>query len=228
MIELTEILNELAEHISDTLDKDITGFEVKGAELTLYAEAARIEHVLHCLRDDRECAFKVLVDVTAVDYPERSERFEVVYNLLSVTRNQRVRVKISVGQDQPVPSVTPVFGAAIWMEREVWDMFGIFFTDHPDLRRILTDYGFEGHPLRKEFPLTGYTELRYDNELRRVVYEPVTLTQDFRCFDFLSPWEAMTDVQLPGDEKAHKPAHGWTDSRTDCKTGGKKSGGARS
>jgi NADH-quinone oxidoreductase subunit C len=153
------------------------------------------------LRDDEACLFKVLVDVCGVDYPDRPERFEVVYNLLSLRHNTRIRVKVATDEATPVPSVTGVFSAANWFEREAWDLYGIFFSDHPDLRRILTDYGFEGHPLRKDFPLTGYVEVRYDPEQRRVVYEPVKLTQDFRTFDFMSPWEGMTP-QLPGDEKA--------------------------
>jgi NADH-quinone oxidoreductase subunit C len=141
------------------------------------------------------------MDVCGVDYPDRDERFEVVYNLLSLKLNQRVRVKVTTDEDSPVPSVTGVFRSAGWYERETWDLYGIFFSDHPDLRRLLTDYGFEGHPLRKDFPLTGYVEVRYDDEQKRVVYEPVRLTQEFRTFDFLSPWEGMTRV-LPGDEKA--------------------------
>jgi NADH-quinone oxidoreductase subunit C len=165
--------------------------------------------VLTYLRDNGACQFTQLVDVTAADYPSRPERFEVVYSLLSITNNTRVRVKISASEETLVPSVNGVFGSANWFEREVWDMYGILFSDHPDLRRILTDYGFEGHPQRKDFPLTGYVELRYDEEQKRVVYEPVKLTQDFRSFDYLSPWEGMTDIQLPGDEKAVKPPHGW-------------------
>jgi NADH-quinone oxidoreductase subunit C len=141
------------------------------------------------------------VDILGVDYPEQEERFEVVYQFLSLRHNQRVRVKVTTDEDSPVPSVAGIYPSAIWYEREVWDMYGVFFADHPDLRRILTDYGFEGHPLRKDFPLTGYVELRYDDEQKRVVYEPVKLTQDFRTFDFLSPWDGMTR-QLPGDEKA--------------------------
>ena len=144
------------------------------------------------------------MDVCGVDWPERERRFDVVYNLLSLKLNQRVRVKIQTDETTPVPSVTAIFPSAGWYEREAWDLFGIFFSDHPDLRRLLTDYGFEGHPLRKDFPLTGYVEVRYDDEQKRVVYEPVKLTQDFRSFDFLSPWEGMTRV-LPGDEKASAP-----------------------
>ena len=136
-------------------------------------------------------------------HPDREERFEIVYNLLSIAHNHRVRVKVSTDEKTPVPSIVPLFSAAGWFEREVWDMFGVFFTDHPDLRRMLTDYGFEGHPLRKDFPLTGYVEVRYDEEQKRVVYEPVKLTQDFRSFDFMSPWEGAEYI-LPGDEKAKK------------------------
>ena len=145
----------------------------------------------------------MLVDVTAADYPEREERFEIVYNLLSMTHNTRIRVKLRTDEDDPVPSVAGVFSTANWFEREIWDMYGVFFSDHPDLRRLLTDYGFEGHPLRKDFPLTGHVEVRYDDTLRRVVNEPVSLVQEFRDFDFLSPWEGM-QAQIPGDEKAGK------------------------
>ncbi|WP_044564083.1 NADH-quinone oxidoreductase subunit C, partial [Azospirillum sp. B4] len=160
---------------------------------------------LTLLRDDPGCRCTQLVDITAVDCPSKAERFEVNYMLLSVSKNLRARVKVTTDEDTPVPSCVPLFPAAGWYERETWDMFGVFFSGHPDLRRILTDYGFEGHPLRKDFPLTGYVEVRYDDEQKRVVYEPVKLTQDFRAFDFMSPWEAMTDVQLPGDEKAVIP-----------------------
>ena len=159
--------------------------------------------VLRFLRDDVNCQFTQLVDVCGVDYPEDEERFEVVYNLLSMTLNMRVRVKLRIDEDTPVPSATAVFNSANWWEREAWDLYGIAFTDHPDLRRIMTDYGFEGHPLRKDFPLTGYVEVRYDDEQKRVIYEPVKLTQEFRTFDFLSPWEGMQHV-LPGDEKAEE------------------------
>jgi NADH-quinone oxidoreductase subunit C len=145
--------------------------------------------------------FKELVDLCGVDYPERERRFEVVYHLLSLKNNQRIRVKVETDESTPVPSVVELFSTAGWFEREAWDMYGIYFADHPDLRRILTDYGFEGHPLRKDFPLTGHVELRYDDEQKRVVYEPVRLRQDFRTFDFLSPWEGGGGV-LPGDEKA--------------------------
>ena len=153
------------------------------------------------------------------DSPDREKRFEVVYNLLSLSQNNRMRVKLSVAEDEFVPTATKIFSTAGWFEREAWDLYGIYFEDHADLRRILTDYGFEGHPLRKDFPLTGHVELRYDEELRRVVYEPVHLTQDFRTFDYLSPWEGMTDVQLPGDEKGTVPTQGWKASE---KTVGEK------
>jgi NADH-quinone oxidoreductase subunit C len=159
------------------------------------------------LRDNKAFLFEQLIDVCGVDYPDRAERFEIVYALLSVSLNRRIRVKVSTDEDTPVPSVVALYPSANWFEREVWDLFGVFFSDHPDLRRILTDYGFDGHPMRKDFPLTGYVELRYDPEQRRVVYEPVKLTQDFRTFDFASPWEAITDIQLPGDEKAVKPPY---------------------
>ena len=213
-----EALIDLAEHAMENLKKAVTAHELVHGELVLHARRDEIIHVLQFLRDDREGAFRLLMDITALDYPQREERFEVVYQLLSVTQNQRIRVKVMTSEDVPVPSVTGVFSSAGWLEREIWDMYGIYFSDHPDLRRILTDYGFEGHPLRKDFPLTGYVELRYDDELKRVVYEPVKLTQDFRRFDFLSPWEALTDVQeLPGDEKAMKPKVGWTDYRQEKK-----------
>ena len=167
-----------------------------------------ILHVLQALRDDPRLDFRQLLDVFGMDHPERPERFDVVYNLLSLSKNQRIRVKITTDEDTPVASAAGLFSAAGWYEREAWDMYGIFFADHPDLRRILTDYGFDGHPLRKDFPLTGYVEMRWDDEEKRVVYEPVRLTQEFRSFDFLSPWDGMTDIQLPGDEKAVKPLAG--------------------
>ncbi|OGN44303.1 MAG: NADH-quinone oxidoreductase subunit C [Caulobacterales bacterium RIFCSPHIGHO2_01_FULL_70_19] len=170
-------------------------------ELTLIAERERIVEVLTALRD--RFGFQQLLDICGVDYPDRAERFEVVYHLLSLTRNVRVRVKVSTDEVQPVPSVTSVYPAADWFEREAFDMYGMLFSDHPDLRRLLTDYGFQGHPLRKDFPMTGYTEVRYDETQKRVVYEPVSLTQEFREFDFLSPWEGADYPApvLPGDEK---------------------------
>jgi NADH-quinone oxidoreductase subunit C len=194
-------LQDLGEYIADALPQDVLDARVSFDELILTARREAIIKVLTFLRDDINCQFKELMDVCGVDYPEREKRFEVVYNLLSLTHNNRIRIKVNTDAETPVPSATAVFSAANWLERETWDMFGIYFSDHPDLRRILTDYGFEGHPLRKDFPLTGYVEVRYDDEQKRVVYEPVKLTQDYRTFDFLSPWEGM-QAQLPGDEKA--------------------------
>lgn len=202
-------LKTLGENIVERLGRAVESFEFAQDELVLKAKRDEIVNVLTHLRDDGACRFTQLVDVTAADYPSRPERFEVVYNMLSISNNTRVRVKVSASEETLVPSATAVFRSANWFEREVWDMYGILFSGHPDLRRILTDYGFEGHPQRKDFPLTGYVELRYDEEQKRVVYEPVKLTQDFRNFDYLSPWEGMTDIQLPGDEKAVKPPHGW-------------------
>ena len=187
----------------------ITGHEIIAGQIILHTDLDSLLAVLEGLRDSSATACQMLVDVTAVDYPQEAARFEVVYNLLSVTKNHRLRVKVKTDENTPVPSAVGLYPAANWLEREVWDMFGIFFAGHPDHRRILTDYGFDGHPLRKDFPLTGYVEVRYDPALQRVVYEPVTLTQDFRAFDFTSPWEGMTGVQLPGDEKAAIPAYGW-------------------
>lgn len=211
---MTEALKDLGEHIQESLEGAIVRHEIIHGELVLEAQRDAIVDVMQFLRDDRECAFNILIDLCGVDYPERGdERFEVVYNLLSLTQNQRIRVKVRAAEETPVPSVAGVFSTAGWLERETWDMYGVYFSGHADLRRILTDYGFDGHPQRKDFPLTGYVELRYDEELRRVVYEPVKLTQEFRTFDFLSPWEGMTEVQLPGDEKAAKPAFGYSDAR---------------
>lgn len=174
-------------------------------ELTIVVGREDIVSVLTKLRDDPALRFEILIDICGVDYPERAERFDVVYHLLSPRKNQRIRVKLTTDEHSPVPSVIPVFPAANWYERETYDMYGILFSGHPDLRRILTDYGFQGFPLRKDFPLTGYVEVRYDDEKKRVVYEPVKLTQDFRKFDFESPWEGV-DYVLPGDEKASKPS----------------------
>ncbi len=171
-------------------------------ELTITVAREDIVSVLTKLRDDPKCLFEVLIDICGVDYPERAERFDIVYHLLSPRLNQRLRVKIATDETTPVASVNDVFPAANWYEREAYDLYGIRFTDHPDLRRLLTDYGFQGHPLRKDFPLTGYVEVRYDDEKKRVVYEPVKLTQEFRDFDFESPWEGPSHV-LPGDEKVH-------------------------
>jgi NADH-quinone oxidoreductase subunit C len=173
-------------------------------ELTIRVQASTIARVLTYLRDDPNCQFKLLVDLCGVDYPEREARFEVVYHLLSPRQNHRIRVKVATDETTPVPSVTSVFSSAMWYEREAWDLYGIYFSDHPDLRRLLTDYGFEGHPLRKDFPQTGYVEVRYDDEQKRVIYEPISLRQDWRSFDFLSPWEGTG--LLPGDEKADETA----------------------
>jgi len=198
---MNQALQELGDHIAAALPNDVQSVEQRLDELAIAVNPAAIVRVLTFLRDDSNCQFKLLMDVCGADYPEREKRFDVVYNLLSIKHNQRIRVKLATDENTPVPSVTPVFSSAGWFERETWDLYGVFFSDHPDLRRILTDYGFEGHPLRKDFPLTGFVEMRYDDEQKRVVYEPVKLTQDFRSFDFMSPWEGMTPV-LPGDEKA--------------------------
>lgn len=201
----TSALADLAETLKLSLPDDIVEASVADGDLTVTVQRPSIIKVLKFLRDDANCHFSQLVDLCGVDFPEREERFEVVYHLLSMTQNLRVRVKVSAGEDTPVPSVASVFSCADWFEREVWDMYGVFFTDHPDLRRILTDYGFDGHPQRKDFPLTGYVEVRYDESQKRVIYEPVKLTQDFRTFDFMSPWEGAEHAHqqmLPGDEKA--------------------------
>ena len=202
MDEKLEALEELGNYVAGLAKRDILSQDIRFGELMITVRRDAIGTVLKQLRNDANCLFQMLIDITAVDYPERAERFEVVYNLLSLKQNQRIRVKVTTDEETPVPSVSDVFPSAGWYERECWDMYGVFFSDHPDLRRMLTDYGFDGHPLRKDFPLTGYVEVRYDDEQRRVVYEPVSLRQDFRSFDFLSPWEGMTP--LPGDEKATK------------------------
>jgi len=194
-------VTDFGDYIAGELGDVVHSVDVVVGELVLEVERGAIVKVLTQLRDDVNCQFKLLMDVCGADYPERENRFDVVYHLLSITQNMRIRIKLRTDESTPVPSVTGVFTAANWWEREAWDMYGIYFSDHPDLRRILTDYGFEGHPLRKDFPLTGYVEVRYDDEQKRIVYEPVQLTQEFRSFDFMSPWEGMTGV-LPGDEKA--------------------------
>ncbi len=196
-----EALKELAAHIGEKLDAAMAGATIAFGELTLTVGRNDIVPVLTFLRDDIQCQFVSFVDIAGADYPERERRFDVVYHLLSPRQNQRIRIKAEVGEDETVPSVVEVFAAADWYEREAYDLFGILFTGHPDLRRILTDYGFDGHPLRKDFPLTGFVEVRYDDEVKRVVYEKVELKQEFRNFDFSSPWEG-TDYVLPGDEKA--------------------------
>ncbi|MCX7890346.1 MAG: NADH-quinone oxidoreductase subunit C [Rhodobacteraceae bacterium] len=197
---MTEALTALGAHIASALGADVLGTGVAHGELTVTVRAPAIPAVLTFLRDDSGCRFSTLVDITAVDYPDRAERFDVVYHLLSMYRNHRIRVKAPVGEQDIVPSATPVHPSANWFEREVFDMFGILFSGHPDLRRILTDYGFRGHPLRKDFPTTGFTEVRYDEAQKRVVYEPVRLVQEYRQFDFMSPWEGAARI-LPGDEK---------------------------
>ncbi len=194
-------LKDLGDYVAEALPQEVLGTEVEFDELMVRARRDLIVKVLTFLRDDVNCRFQQLMDLCGVDYPEREKRFEVVYNLLSLTHNMRVRVKVETDEETPVPSVSGVFSSATWWEREAWDLFGIYFSEHPDLRRIMTDYGFDGHPLRKDFPLTGYVDVRYDDEQKRVVYEPVKLTQEFRTFDFLSPWEGVQGV-LPGDEKA--------------------------
>jgi len=196
-------LQDLGENIAAALHYEVLASELVLDELIITSRPDAIVKVLTYLRDDVNCQFKMLMDVCGADYPEREPRFEVVYNLLSLNHNNRVRVKVQTDEATPVPTASGVFNSAGWWEREAWDLFGIFFSHHADLRRIMTDYGFDGHPLRKDFPLTGYVELRYDDEQKRVVYEPVKLTQEFRTFDFLSPWEGVQEM-LPGDEKAEE------------------------
>jgi NADH-quinone oxidoreductase subunit C len=198
---MDDALNALGTTIAAALPGAVTGAYVAFGELNIVAEAARIVDVLTYLRDDPGCAFKCFVDITATDYPAREKRFDVVYHLLSPGHNRRVRVKAAVGEEEAIASAIDLFPSANWFERETYDLFGVLFSGHPDLRRILTDYGFEGHPLRKDFPMTGFVEVRYDDEEKRVVHEPVRLNQEFRQFDFLSPWEG-TQYVLPGDEKA--------------------------
>ena len=200
---MEDTLEILGRTIADALAPGVGGYSVERHELTLSAAAADIVSVVRFLRDDPRCLFWSIIDVTAVDWPGRERRFDVVYHLLSPTHNLRIRVKTQAEEAAPVPSIIEVFPGADWFEREIYDLYGIVFAGHPDMRRILTDYGFEGHPLRKDFPLTGFVELRYDDELKRVVYAPVRLAQEFRNFDFLSPWEG-TDYVLPGDEKAQR------------------------
>jgi NADH-quinone oxidoreductase subunit C len=197
----SEILSDLGSYITASLPGGVTSSVIVYDELTITVEAARIIDVLTFLRDDAKCLFFNFVDLCGVDYPAREHRFDVVYHLLSPRHNHRIRVKVMTDEATPVPSAIPVFPAADWFEREAYDLYGILFSNHPDLRRILTDYGFEGHPLRKDFPLTGFVEVRYDDAEKRVVYSPVKLVQEFRDFDFLSPWEG-TEYKLPGDEKA--------------------------
>lgn len=194
-------LVQLGKKIEKSLRKDLIDFTIEKGELTLHVNCLTIVKILAYLRDHKDFLFKQLIDLCGVDYPERSDRFDVVYHLLSLKHNYRLRVKLSTNENTPVPSITSVYSAANWFEREAWDMYGIKFENHPDLRRLLTDYNFEGHPLRKDFPLTGFVEVRYDDTQERVVYESLNLPQAYRDFHTLSPWEGTTSI-LPGDEKA--------------------------
>ncbi|MBF9034232.1 NADH-quinone oxidoreductase subunit C [Rhodobacterales bacterium HKCCE2091] len=197
-------LRELARDLTEKRGDAIIAHDIAFSELTVEIAPADAPAFFEFLRTDRSCLFSTLVDITAVDYPAREKRFDVVWHLLSMYRNQRLRVRAQVRVDEIVPSLVDVYPAANWYEREIFDMFGILFSGHPDLRRLLTDYGFRGHPLRKDFPTTGFVEVRYDEALKRVVYEPVKLTQEYRQFDFMSPWEGANYI-LPGDEKAEAP-----------------------
>jgi NADH-quinone oxidoreductase subunit C len=197
-------LAALGQKLNEALPDAIRAHHVAFGELSVETEPASLVRLVTFLRDDPSCEFKILVDICGVDWPERSKRFDVVYHLLSLTKNMRVRIKVAVAEDEPVPSIVDVYPAANWFEREAFDMYGVVFSDHPDLRRILTDYGFSGYPLRKDFPLTGFVEVRYDDELKRVVYQPVQLVQEFRDFDFMSPWEGAPHIMPDGQ----KPASG--------------------
>ncbi|MEO1701832.1 MAG: NADH-quinone oxidoreductase subunit C [Pseudomonadota bacterium] len=200
---MAETIEELQDTVADVLaDMDIA-MSVSFGELNVLVDVGDIAAVLAKLKNDMQAQFVNMIDICGVDYPGREKRFDVVYHLMSPKLNQRIRLRVQVDEDTPVPSACDVFAGANWFEREAYDMYGILFTGHPDLRRLLTDYGFDGYPLRKDFPLTGYYEVRYDDEVKRVVYEPVNLRQEFRDFDFLSPWEGA-DYVLPGDEKAEK------------------------
>ncbi|WP_419697085.1 NADH-quinone oxidoreductase subunit C [Mesorhizobium muleiense] len=194
-------LNELSTHLGEKLSGRIGDTVFAYGELTISLEPQDLIEVVSFLRDDPKCQFISIIDVCGADYPSRAKRFDVVYHLLSPKQNIRIRIKVQADEETVVPSITGVYPGADWFERETYDLYGVLFSGHPDLRRILTDYGFEGHPLRKDFPLTGFVEVRYDDEAKRVIYEPVELKQEFRNFDFLSPWEG-TDYVLPGDEKA--------------------------
>ena len=198
-------MNDLGDYLNGKTADAIRRTQLAHGELTIHADPAKIIPLLKLLKSDGRCRFEVLIDICGVDWPGRENRFDVVYHLLSPRLNQRIRIKIEANEADPIDSAVGVFPAANWFEREAYDMYGILFSGHPDLRRILTDYGFQGHPLRKDFPLTGHVEVRYDDEAKRVVYEPVRLTQEFRNFDFESPWEG-TDYVLPGDEKASQDA----------------------
>lgn len=209
-----------AEGLQAKFPNGILSFEIKLQELTLYVSREALLAVMAYLRDADETQFRQLIDICGVDYPNRPERFEVVYQLLSMRHNIRIRVKVTTDEETPVSSISSLFSSAPWCERETWDMYGIMFDGLADHRRILTDYGFDGHPLRKDFPLSGHVEVRYDAEQKRVVYGPVSLPQDFRVFDNLSPWEGLTDIQLPGDEKAgvnpNMPKIGWHETKRDA------------
>lgn len=196
-----DALAELADMLADAQPSEVVSHTIAYDELTVETTREGLLPLVRFLRDDPRTAFVCLIDICAVDYPAREERFDVVYHFLSPTQNHRIRLKLTTDERTPVPSLSSIFPAADWFEREAYDLYGVIFSGHPDLRRILTDYGFDGHPLRKDFPLTGFVEVRYDDEAKRVVYEPVKLAQQFRDFDFLSPWEG-TDYVLPGDEKA--------------------------
>ncbi|MEM9476347.1 MAG: NADH-quinone oxidoreductase subunit C [Pseudomonadota bacterium] len=197
---MTEALRELAEHIEAKRPDCVVSWAIANDELTMQVTLSSLASFVGFLRKDRNCQFSTLIDITAVDHPEREARFDVVYHFLSMYQNHRIRLKLAVREEDMVASIVDVHPSANWFEREVFDMFGILFTGHPDLRRILTDYGFRGYPLRKDFPTTGYTEVRYDEAQKRVVYEPVNLVQEYRQFDFMSPWEGAEYI-LPGDEK---------------------------
>jgi NADH-quinone oxidoreductase subunit C len=197
---MSDDLKNLGEHCAAAIP-GVTGHAITFGELTLHADAATIVQTLEALRDDPKARFINFIDLAGADYPAREKRFDVVYHMLSPHLNQRIRIKVQADEQTLVPSITGPFPGSVWFEREAYDMYGLLFSGHPDLRRILTDYGFDGYPLRKDFPLTGFHEVRYDDEEKRVVYEPVKLNQEFRNFDFLSPWEG-TDYVLPGDEKA--------------------------
>ena len=198
-----DTLTEHGEHIASALEDAVSRFEVTGSELTVYVPHDRVGETLTFLRDDGLCRYGTLIDIAGVDWPSRERRFDLVYHLLSMRENQRIRVKTWLREEEIAESVVHIFPNADWYEREVFDMYGILFGGHPDMRRLLTDYGFTGYPLRKDFPVTGYSEVRYDEEAKRVVYEPVKLTQEMRSFDFMSPWEGA-DYILPGDEKAEE------------------------
>ena len=198
---MTQALKELGGHIELKRTDCVLGWDVTHDELNINVAPSNLRGFVEFLKTDSSCRFSSLVDITAVDYPQRPKRFDVVYHFLSMYQNHRIRLRVGVREDEMVPSITSVHPSANWFEREVFDMFGILFSGHPDLRRILTDYGFRGHPLLKDFPTTGYVEVRYDEEQKRVVYEPVSLVQEYRQFDFMSPWEGAQYV-LPGDEKA--------------------------